>query len=148
MPSDEEELRVLARSTGLATSAGALETRWRGVKLEVRGLHERLFYRPLLSAVAATDGDIVLTNDQAVDRLGAIGFVDPPGALSHIRALTQGTSRRATIQRNLLPVLLRWMAEGPAADRALLAFRRLSDTLGSRAGSSGCSATRRAPRTP
>ncbi len=130
MPSDEEELRVLARSSGLAKSASALETRWRGVKLEVRGLHERLFYRPLLSAVAASDGDIVLTSDQAVDRLGAIGFADPAGALSHIRALTQGTSRRAAIQRNLLPVLLRWMAEGPAPDRALLAFRRLSDTLG------------------
>lgn len=130
MPSDEEELRVLARSSGLAKSAAALETRWRAVKLEVRGLHERLFYRPLLSAVAASDGEIVLTNDQAVDRLGAIGFVDPAGALRHIRALTQGTSRRAAIQRNLLPVLLRWMAEGPAPDRALLAFRRLSDTLG------------------
>jgi len=130
MPSDEEELRILARSSGLARSASALETRWRAVKLEVRGLHERLFYRPLLSAVAASDGDIVLTNDQAVDRLEAIGFVDPAGALSHIRALTQGTSRRAAIQRNLLPVLLRWMAEGPAPDRALLAFRRLSDTLG------------------
>ncbi|MDP4334527.1 bifunctional [glutamine synthetase] adenylyltransferase/[glutamine synthetase]-adenylyl-L-tyrosine phosphorylase [Curtobacterium sp. A7_M15] len=130
MPSDEDELRVLARSTGLARSAAALETRWRAVKLEVRGLHERLFYRPLLSAVAASDGDIVLTSDQAVDRLGAIGFADPAGALSHIRALTQGTSRRAAIQRNLLPVLLRWMAEGPAPDRALLAFRRLSDTLG------------------
>ncbi|WP_439690796.1 bifunctional [glutamine synthetase] adenylyltransferase/[glutamine synthetase]-adenylyl-L-tyrosine phosphorylase [Curtobacterium sp. SP.BCp] len=130
MPSDEEELRVLARASGFATSAAALETRWRSVKLEVRGLHERLFYRPLLSAVAATDGDIVLTSDQAADRLGAIGFADPAGALGHIRALTQGTSRRATIQRNLLPVLLRWMAEGPAPDRALLAFRRLSDTLG------------------
>jgi glutamate-ammonia-ligase adenylyltransferase len=130
MPSDEDELRVLARSSGLAKSASALEARWRAVKLEVRGLHERLFYRPLLSAVAASDGEIVLTSDQAVDRLGAIGFVDPVGALSHIRALTQGTSRRAAIQRNLLPVLLRWMAEGPAPDRALLAFRRLSDTLG------------------
>ncbi|WP_159574058.1 bifunctional [glutamine synthetase] adenylyltransferase/[glutamine synthetase]-adenylyl-L-tyrosine phosphorylase [Curtobacterium sp. 18060] len=130
MPTDEEELRVLARSSGLATSAAALETRWRAVKLEVRGLHERLFYRPLLSAVATTEGEIVLTDDQVVDRLAGVGFVDPPGALRHIRALTQGTSRRAAIQRNLLPVLLRWMAEGPAPDRALLAFRRLSDTLG------------------
>ena len=130
MPVDEDELRVLARSSGLATGAAALVTRWRSVKLEVRGLHERLFYRPLLSAVAASDGGIVLTSTQARDRLGAIGFVDPDGALRHIRALTQGTSRRAAIQRNLLPVLLRWMAEGPAPDRALLAFRRLSDTLG------------------
>ncbi|OII06350.1 bifunctional glutamine-synthetase adenylyltransferase/deadenyltransferase [Curtobacterium sp. MCBA15_007] len=130
MPSDEEELRVLARSSGVAASAPALEARWRAVKLEVRGLHERLFYRPLLSAVASTEDEIVLTNDQVVDRLAGVGFVDPTGAVGHIRALTQGTSRRAAIQRNLLPVLLRWMAEGPAPDRALLAFRRLSDGLG------------------
>jgi len=131
MPSDEEELRVLARSTGFATSAGDLLERWRAIKLEVRGLHEQLFYRPLLSAVASTSEDgVLLTSDQARQRLAAIGFVDPDGALSHIRALTQGMSRRATIQRTLLPVLLRWMAEGPAPDRALLAFRRLSDALG------------------
>ncbi|MBT1680142.1 bifunctional [glutamine synthetase] adenylyltransferase/[glutamine synthetase]-adenylyl-L-tyrosine phosphorylase [Curtobacterium aurantiacum] len=130
MPSDEEELRVLARSSGVAASAQALDARWRAVKLEVRGLHERLFYRPLLSAVASTEDEIVLTNDQVVDRLAGVGFVDPAGAVRHIRALTQGTSRRAAIQRNLLPVLLRWMAEGPAPDRALLAFRRLSDGLG------------------
>ncbi|WIE55975.1 bifunctional [glutamine synthetase] adenylyltransferase/[glutamine synthetase]-adenylyl-L-tyrosine phosphorylase [Curtobacterium sp. MCBD17_003] len=131
MPADESDLRVLARSTGLATSAEQLLTRWRSVKREVRGLHERLFYRPLLSAVAATSADgIVLTSDQVRQRLAAIGFVDPDGAFEHIRALTQGVSRRATIQRTLLPVLLRWMAEGPAPDRALLAFRRLSDALG------------------
>jgi glutamate-ammonia-ligase adenylyltransferase len=130
MPSDEDDLRVLARSTRLASSASGLQDRWRSVKLEVRGLHERLFYRPMLSAVATTDGEIVLTSGQVRDRLTAIGFLDPDGAVTHIRALTQGTSRRAAIQRNLLPVLLRWMAEGPAPDRALLAFRRLSDTLG------------------
>jgi [glutamine synthetase] adenylyltransferase / [glutamine synthetase]-adenylyl-L-tyrosine phosphorylase len=131
MPADEEELRVLARSSRLALSASEVERRWRAVKLEVRGLHERLFYRPLLSAVAASaDDGIALTSGQVADRLAAIGFVDPNAAADHIRALTQGVSRRATIQRNLLPVLLRWMAEGPAPDRALLAFRRLSDALG------------------
>jgi [glutamine synthetase] adenylyltransferase / [glutamine synthetase]-adenylyl-L-tyrosine phosphorylase len=131
MPVDEDELRVLARSSGLAPSASALVDRWRAVKIEVRGLHERLFYRPLLSAVAVTnDEGIVLTSSQVRDRLAAIGFADPDGAVEHIRALTQGVSRRATIQRTLLPVLLRWMAEGPAPDRALLAFRRLSDALG------------------
>ncbi|KQO64964.1 bifunctional [glutamine synthetase] adenylyltransferase/[glutamine synthetase]-adenylyl-L-tyrosine phosphorylase [Curtobacterium sp. Leaf261] len=131
MPSDEDELRVLARSSGLAPGASALVERWRAVKLEVRGLHERIFYRPLLSAVASsTEDGIVLTSNQVRDRLAGVGFLDPDGALEHIRSLTQGVSRRATIQRTLLPVLLRWMAEGPAPDRALLAFRRLSDALG------------------
>jgi glutamate-ammonia-ligase adenylyltransferase len=39
-------------------------------------------------------------------------------------------SRRAAIQRTLLPVLLQWFAEGPAPDMGLLAFRRLSERLG------------------
>ncbi len=50
--------------------------------------------------------------------------------LHHIAALTGGVSRRATIQRNLLPVMLQWFADGADPDYGLLAFRRLSDDLG------------------
>jgi glutamate-ammonia-ligase adenylyltransferase len=39
-------------------------------------------------------------------------------------------SRRAQIQRTLLPVLLQWFAEGADPDAGLLAFRRMSDDLG------------------
>jgi glutamate-ammonia-ligase adenylyltransferase len=98
----------------------------------VRGLHERLFYRPLLSAVAATPSeDYNLTSAQAEARLAAIGFRDPKGALAHIAALTGGVSRRATIQRHLLPVMLQWFADGADPDYGLLTFRRLSEDLGS-----------------
>ena len=40
-------------------------------------------------------------------------------------------SRRAAIQRTLLPVLLGWFASGPDPDAGLLGFRQVSDTLGS-----------------
>ncbi|KQR54439.1 glutamine-synthetase [Leifsonia sp. Leaf336] len=143
MPRDEGDVRVLARATGLAPSAEQLMVRWNEIKHRVRGLHERLFYRPLLSAVAATnedsrltdattaDGGAGLTSEQAEARLAAIGFRDPRGALAHIAALTAGVSRRATIQRHLLPVLLQWFAAGPDPDYGLLTFRRLSEDLGS-----------------
>ncbi|HWH26962.1 MAG TPA: bifunctional [glutamine synthetase] adenylyltransferase/[glutamine synthetase]-adenylyl-L-tyrosine phosphorylase [Pseudolysinimonas sp.] len=131
MPRDPEALRVLARSTGRATNADALTEQWRQVKHEVRSLHERLFYRPLLSAVAALPEDgFALTSEQAEARLAAIGFTDPAGALRHIAALGAGVSRRAQIQRTLLPVMLGWFAEGADPDYGLLAFRRLSDDLG------------------
>ncbi|HTL41869.1 MAG TPA: bifunctional [glutamine synthetase] adenylyltransferase/[glutamine synthetase]-adenylyl-L-tyrosine phosphorylase [Pseudolysinimonas sp.] len=131
MPRDVEALRVLARATGLATTAEALLESWQRTKLEVRTLHERLFYRPLLSAVAALPEDgYALTSEQAEARLAAIGFADPRGALHHIAALTGGVSRRAQIQRTLLPVLLQWFAEGADPDAGLLAFRRMSDDLG------------------
>jgi glutamate-ammonia-ligase adenylyltransferase len=131
MPRDEQQLRVLARASGVATSAAGVIEAWQKVKHEVRTLHERLFYRPLLSAVAALPDDgYSLTNEQAEARLAAIGFRDARGALHHIAALTAGVSRRAQIQRNLLPVMLQWFAEGADPDGGLLAFRRLSDDLG------------------
>jgi glutamate-ammonia-ligase adenylyltransferase len=131
MPTDEDSLRVLARASGIATTAAGLTEQWQRTKHAVRRLHERLFYRPLLSAVAALPDDgLALSTDQAVARLAAIGFSDPKGALRHIAALTGGVSRRATIQRNLLPVMLQWFAEGADPDHGLLAFRRLSDDLG------------------
>ena len=50
--------------------------------------------------------------------------------MRHIAALTEGVSRRAAIQRQLLPVMLGWFADGADPDGGLLAFRRLSDELG------------------
>jgi glutamate-ammonia-ligase adenylyltransferase len=131
MPVDPEALRVLARATGIAVGADDLTEQWQRTKHAVRSLHERLFYRPLLSAVAALPEDgLTLTSDQAEARLMAIGFRDPRGALKHIAALTAGVSRRAAIQRTLLPVMLQWFAEGADPDHGLLAFRRLSEDLG------------------
>lgn len=131
MPRDAAATRVLARSSGLARTADELTALWQGTRRRVRGLHERLFYRPLLSAVAALPADgLGLTSEQAAARLAAIGFRDPKGALAHIAALTAGVSRRATIQRHLMPVLISWFADGTDPDYGLLAFRRISDTLG------------------
>jgi glutamate-ammonia-ligase adenylyltransferase len=131
MPTDDDALRVLARASGLATNAADLTEQWQRTKHAVRRLHERLFYRPLLSAVAALPEEgLALSSAQAEARLAAIGFRDPRGALLHIGALTGGVSRRATIQRNLLPVMLQWFAEGADPDHGLLAFRRLSEDLG------------------
>ena len=47
--------------------------------------------------------------------------------MRHLTALTRGSSRTARIQRNLLPVLLQWLADGRDPDYGLLAFRRVSE---------------------
>ncbi len=128
MPRDPDALRVLARATGLATTAAELAELWEATKLEVRRLHLKIFYAPLLSAVAALPEDgVALGGDEARARLASIGFRDPDGALRHLAALTAGTSRTARIQRNLLPVLLQWIASGTDPDYGLLAFRRVSE---------------------
>ncbi|MBK0418100.1 bifunctional [glutamine synthetase] adenylyltransferase/[glutamine synthetase]-adenylyl-L-tyrosine phosphorylase [Leucobacter sp. CSA1] len=128
MPRDEEGLRVLARSSGLARGGDELRRLWEATKREVRELHLKIFYAPLLSAVAALpEEELILGSDEARARLASIGFRDPDGAMRHLTALTRGTSRRARIQRNLMPVLLQWLAEGTDPDFGLLAFRRVSE---------------------
>ncbi len=105
---------------------------WRRHARQVRRLHEKLFYRPLLEAVARLPTDAArLSPAEARARLEALGYADPAGALRHIDALTAGVSRRAAIQRTLLPVLLGWFADAVEPDAGLLAFRQVSDELGS-----------------
>ena len=132
MPTGEQDLRRLGRSMGERGQADeAIVQRWRAVRRDVRRLHERLFYRPLLSAVARLSHDEArLSPEAARARLAALGFRDPGGAMRHLEALTEGVSRRATIQRHLLPVMLSWFADGADPDAGLLAFRQISDALG------------------
>jgi [glutamine synthetase] adenylyltransferase / [glutamine synthetase]-adenylyl-L-tyrosine phosphorylase len=111
--------------------AEQLMTQWRQHAATVRQLHEKLFYRPLLDAVARLPGDVIrLTSQAATERLEALGYDDPAGALRHITALTTGVSRKAAIQRALLPALLGWFADAPRPDVGLLAFRQVSEALG------------------
>ncbi len=131
IPSDLGELRRIARSLDLGWSAENLAQRLEQARQQVAQLHDSVFYRPLLAATAAlAPGEIQLSDEEVAIRLKALGFVDASGAIRHISALTSGVSRRAVIQRTLLPVLIRWMAEGIDPDRALLSFRRLSESLG------------------
>jgi glutamate-ammonia-ligase adenylyltransferase len=111
--------------------AAAMAAEWRLHASQARQLHEKLFYRPLLDAVARLPGEVTrLTPEAARDRLEALGFADPAGALRHIEALTSGVSRKAAMQRTLLPVLLGWLADAPEPDAGLLAFRQVSEALG------------------
>jgi glutamate-ammonia-ligase adenylyltransferase len=132
LPDGEQDLRRLGRSLGLrGDPVGELDREWRQHAREVRRLHEKLFYRPLLGAVARLDsGEMRLTPDAARARLQALGYADPAGALRHLEALTAGVSRRAAIQRTLLPVMLGWFADAADPDAGLLSFRKVSEALG------------------
>ncbi|MBR8742045.1 bifunctional [glutamine synthetase] adenylyltransferase/[glutamine synthetase]-adenylyl-L-tyrosine phosphorylase, partial [Nocardiopsis sp. MG754419] len=126
------QLRGLGRALGFTGDpVRELTEARKRVSAEVRRLHEKLFYRPLLNAVAKLpDEEARLSPEQAVDRLGALGFADPRGALRHLESLTSGLSRRAAIQRTLLPVMLGWFADSPDPDAGLLGFRQVSEALG------------------
>ncbi|WP_269936824.1 bifunctional [glutamine synthetase] adenylyltransferase/[glutamine synthetase]-adenylyl-L-tyrosine phosphorylase [Arthrobacter sp. HY1533] len=136
MPTAPAQLRALARALqgpngSKRPSAESLEADWAKVKRSVRSLHERIFYRPILATAAHLSAeDAALSTDAARARLAALGYRDAAGATRHIEALTAGVSRRAALQRQLLPVLLGWLADGVDPDAGLLAFRRVSDALG------------------
>ncbi|MGW4778675.1 bifunctional [glutamine synthetase] adenylyltransferase/[glutamine synthetase]-adenylyl-L-tyrosine phosphorylase [Streptomyces filamentosus] len=132
VPEGEADLRRLGRSLGLRTDpVAALNKEWRRHASVVRRLHEKLFYRPLLDAVAQlTPGETRLSTKAAGQRLEALGYADPAAALRHLEALASGVSRKAAIQRTLLPVLLGWFADSADPDAGLLGFRKVSDALG------------------
>jgi glutamate-ammonia-ligase adenylyltransferase len=132
VPEDETDLRRLGRSLGFRSDpVSELQREWRRHAREVRRLHEKLFYRPLLDAVAQlAPGEVGLTPDAAKQRLEALGYADPTAALRHLEALASGVSRKAAIQRTLLPVLLGWFADSADPDAGLLNFRKVSDALG------------------
>ncbi|MEU2544711.1 bifunctional [glutamine synthetase] adenylyltransferase/[glutamine synthetase]-adenylyl-L-tyrosine phosphorylase [Streptomyces roseolus] len=132
VPEGEEDLRRLGRSLGLRTDpVAALNKEWKRHASVVRRLHEKLFYRPLLDAVAQlAPGEIRLSPRAAGQRLEALGYADPVAALRHLEALASGVSRKAAIQRTLLPVLLGWFADSADPDAGLLGFRKVSDALG------------------
>lgn len=129
----DAQLRRVARSIDVTrfSEGEKLTQAWQEVRQKVRGLHEEIYYRPLLPAMAKLSAGVAaLDSAAAQSRLQAIGYRDPKRALEHIEALTSGVSRRAAIQRQLLPVLLDWLADGVDPDGGLLAFRQVSDALG------------------
>ncbi|GGS20256.1 MULTISPECIES: bifunctional [glutamine synthetase] adenylyltransferase/[glutamine synthetase]-adenylyl-L-tyrosine phosphorylase [Streptomyces] len=132
VPEDEADLRRLGRSLGMRTDPVAeLNKAWKRHASVVRRLHEKIFYRPLLDAVAQlAPGESRLSAKAAAIRLEALGYADPAAALRHLEALSSGVTRKAAIQRTLLPVLLGWFADSADPDAGLLGFRKVSDALG------------------
>jgi glutamate-ammonia-ligase adenylyltransferase len=136
VPEDPAAVRWLAHALGYPGPGGgdaveAFRADWVTHAGQVRRLHAKLLYRPLLEAVARVPTESLrLTPEAARARLEVLGFADPPGALRHLQALTGGVSRAAAIQRTLLPVLLEEFADAPEPDRGLLAYRQVSHALG------------------
>ncbi|MGY1712039.1 bifunctional [glutamine synthetase] adenylyltransferase/[glutamine synthetase]-adenylyl-L-tyrosine phosphorylase [Geodermatophilus sp. SYSU D00758] len=136
LPTDEQQLRWLARALGYkpdhrGDAVAVLDAELGLHTREVRRLHEKLFYRPLLSAVAKVPPEAAhLGSKAAGDWLRALGFADPDGALRHMGALTGGVSRSAAMQKYLLPVVLQTLADCSDPDAGLLAYRQVSEALG------------------
>ena len=119
VPEDEASLRRLGRSIGFFTdSVAELDKAWQHHRREVRRLHEKLFYRPLLAAVARIpEAGARLSPEEAGARLAALCYADPKAALRHLEALTSWLSRTAAIPQHARRV-------GGAGERGLRRRRR------------------------
>ena len=129
VPADDAARERLARTLGFRDSAEARaldrfdgELRW--LRASVRSIHERLYFRPLLEAFAGAD--VRLTPEAAEARLMAFGFADAERTRQAVQELTRGLTRSSRLMRQLLPLLLGWLADAPDPDLGLLGLRTLA----------------------
>ncbi len=128
VPADPVAVDHLARVLGYRdTREGeAADGFWRDLRrhqLGVRAIHERVYFRPLLEAFAATPG--ALSPEAAVARLVAFGFTDALRTQAAVRELTRGLNRTSRMMQQMLPLMLDWLSSSPDPDLGLLQLRNL-----------------------
>jgi [glutamine synthetase] adenylyltransferase / [glutamine synthetase]-adenylyl-L-tyrosine phosphorylase len=126
IPSDADALEHLARVLGYRDARdGSASERFsrelRRQQLAVRAIHERIYFRPLLEAFAATPG--ALSPESAEARLIAFGFTDARRTQAAVRELTRGLNRTSRLMQQLLPLMLDWLSTSPDPDLGLLQLR-------------------------
>jgi glutamate-ammonia-ligase adenylyltransferase len=130
LPADRAARTTLARSMRLADAdelAGVYERR----TLEVRSLHERLFYRPLLEAFAGRSAPRPGVDRGATEELLAgLGFRQPPSAYAVLERLVGAPTRLATVLSHLFPVVAAPLALAADPDAALVRLERVADAVG------------------
>lgn len=131
LPSDEgarERLgKVLGFHDGPAASAGQrFISNHQAVVMDVRARFEKLFYRPMIEALAEGGR---MSEDALKDRLRVLGFRDVERAARNLTGLVAGASRRARLFRVITPAFLRWLARNPLPDEGLLSFLKLGELL-------------------
>ena len=137
LPRDEEARSALAHAMGFrdspsASAAGRFEEAHARVLTDVRGRFEKLFYRPMVEALA-DPATSKLSREALQERLQVLGFRDVVRAARTLDGLVSGTTRRAKLFRVLTPALLRFLSSTPLPDGGLFHFLRLGEALESRA---------------
>jgi [glutamine synthetase] adenylyltransferase / [glutamine synthetase]-adenylyl-L-tyrosine phosphorylase len=127
VPAEPRSRRRIARLLGFVDDArsSALERfddELRRRLAEVRAIHERLFFRPLLEAFSGAPSMV----DEALERrLAAFGFADARRTAAAVEELAGGLDRSSRLMSQLLPLLLDWLSLTPDPDLGLLGLRAL-----------------------
>jgi glutamate-ammonia-ligase adenylyltransferase len=148
VPAEPEAKERLARVLGFedalgGTATAQFEEALRNCRNDVRSIHERLFFRPLLEAFAAQPagdkqeppGDGTghvsvaqsgMSPEQIADRLKAFGFADAERTKAAVDELAQGLTRSSRLMGQMFPLLLDWLSVTPDPDLGLLGLRNLA----------------------
>jgi len=128
LPADRDQRRRVARVLGYrgTRDAGPTELFDRDLarrRNQVRSIHERLYFRPLLDALA---GAGPLSPEAAADALASFGFAEADRTRAAVRELTRGLTRSSRMMRQLMPLVLDWLSTSPDPDLGLLGLRKLA----------------------
>jgi glutamate-ammonia-ligase adenylyltransferase len=131
VPADDAARQRIARAMGLrdtnpASALEQLDAQLTHHQAAVRGVHEQLYFRPLLEAFSDPGLGTLAREGALEERLGAFGFADTKRTYAAIQDLTRGLTRRSRLMQQLLPLLLGWLAESPDPDLGLLCLRNLA----------------------
>lgn len=129
LPAGVSAQRSLARSLGLG-GPDELAAEYERQTSLVRGIHERLFYRPLLEAFA---GERVprpgIERRATMELLAGLGFADPAEAYEAFARLVHPSTRLGKVLAHVFPVLTPALALSPNPDDAVARLERISVSL-------------------
>ncbi len=139
LPADPHARRTIGRSLGLDGADGLRREVERQTGL-VRGLHERLFYRPLLEAFA---GPQLPARDRAVteELLSGLGFGSPARSYDVLARVMDPATRLGKVMAHVFPVMAPALALAADPDAALVRLERVAEAVGGRAGPADALAT-------
>jgi [glutamine synthetase] adenylyltransferase / [glutamine synthetase]-adenylyl-L-tyrosine phosphorylase len=128
LPTDRDHRRRIARVLGYrgTPESGVTDAFDRDLARRrnvVRRVHERLYFRPLLDALAGAGH---MSPDAAASALASFGFADADRTRAAVRDLTRGLTRSSRMMQQLLPLVLDWLSTSPDPDLGLLGLRKLA----------------------
>ncbi|HEX2267617.1 MAG TPA: hypothetical protein VHI97_05375, partial [Actinomycetota bacterium] len=126
--SNPAQLGPLARSMGLG-SADELRAEYGRHTDTVRGVHERLFYRPLLEAFAEPVPHPGIDRTATEELLAALGFADPAAAYDSLDRIIDPATRLGKVLETLFPVVVPALAFAALPDAAVVRFERVVEGL-------------------
>jgi glutamate-ammonia-ligase adenylyltransferase len=134
LPRDATARATLARSLGLPDER-ALQSEYDRQTNLVRGIHERLFYRPLLEAFAGPAHPAPGRDRRATEELLAgLGFAEPARSYEVLARLVTSGSRFGKVLAHVLPVMTPPLALAANPDAALVRLERVADAVGDAPG--------------